>query len=134
MNDDVLLPVRNTFSSCCRTGRNLQEREAGSSFNASVPRGTKHKGRRRRDASDASKGTMQKEEQAEGVSEDSSAVKVVAALVLSGDFENFVALRKQAKAIGLRIIFAKTAPLWAKLWICEGENPPPEAAGTGARR
>ena len=72
---------------------------------------------------------MEKQDESEGVSEDSSAINVVAALVLSGDFERFVALRKQARAMGLRVIYAKTAPVWAKLWICEGESPPAEASG-----
>ncbi len=51
--------------------------------------------------------------------EQASQTRLSAALVVQTDFENWMRLKRAAEELGCRIVFQKTAPTFAKLWIVE---------------
>jgi hypothetical protein len=57
--------------------------------------------------------------------ETATETRIVAALVVVTTIDGFDQLKQTAEQTGCRIVFQKTAPPWAKLWIVEREGAGP---------
>jgi len=67
------------------------------------------------------------------VSEETTGAPIVGAVVVSGDFERFLAWRKAASDFGLRVHYSRTAPPWMRLWVTDArpeELPPRRREGS----